>query len=488
MSGYVDLHPKYGMGYYWGADDLHDGFPPTTLSLCTTLLAWGHVDDAKRYLGYYLEHFVKPDGTLLYYGPAVAEYGELLELAVAVARQSDDDAWFDRHRDAMERMLGHLLSLRRKSLKETAADEIAHGLLFGGAEADTRKETNYYFSGSAWCWRALLETGRYYRTRGVTSQDKAMVERGDELLAEAESLRQDIFKAVNRSTIRRGGETFVPPIAGYDKPFERMTESRLANYTNYRYWPETLYAGCLTPESEKHIIEYRAHHGGDLLGMTRFGKRVQHFDDWPFYQQAYGLLANDRVSRFLLGYFGHMAHHQTPGTLTSYEQVDLSGFCRRHDYADYCVPAQLTLPLLTRWMLVFEERDADTLWFLRATPRVWLRDRLAVHGASTRWGPVDLSAVPDDQLDIYRVQIRFARDRCRPIAASAAASGGSVVGKGRRRRRDARCDREGRPNDDHPAGAECDRGPGAIRAERIGFAEGTRASEGQPAAPILTNG
>jgi hypothetical protein len=38
MSGCVGLHPKYGMGAYWGESDQHDGFPPTTLSLCTEVL------------------------------------------------------------------------------------------------------------------------------------------------------------------------------------------------------------------------------------------------------------------------------------------------------------------------------------------------------------------------------------------------------------------------------------------------------------------
>jgi hypothetical protein len=395
MSGCVGLHPKYGMGAYWGASDLHDGFPPTTLSLCTCLLDWGFTQEAGQRLGYYLDRFVRPDGTLKYYGPAVAEYGELLDLAAACAQRTGDWRWFDEHRPAILRIVDYLLRLRTQSKQSQPRGAITYGLLFGGAEADTHEQREYYFSNSVWCWRGLLEIGKLCLKAGTQRQDAALAARGREILDECKALHADVRRAVDRSVISSGGGDFVPPIAGFGKPFATMTQDQLASYTNYRYWLEALSAGCLAAEKEQAIIAYRLAHGGELLGMTRF---EDHLDDWPYYHYASSILAHDRIAHYLLGYYAHMAHHQTPGTLTAYEQVPIRGQPFRSESADYCVPSQLTIPLMTRWMLASEERDADVLWLCRAVPRAWLSGRLSFSKAATRWGPVDLELRPESDL------------------------------------------------------------------------------------------
>jgi hypothetical protein len=53
----------------------------------------------------------------------------------------------------------------------------------------------------------------------------------------------------------------------------------------------------------------------------------------------------------------------------------------------------MTVPLLARWMLVFEEPESDVLWLAKGTPRAWLEDgqTIAVSNAPTRWGRVSFS-------------------------------------------------------------------------------------------------
>jgi hypothetical protein len=405
LAGCVGLHPKYGMGGYWQKQ--HDGFPPTTLSLGACLLDWGFAEAAGERLGYYLDHFVKPDGTLTYYGPAVAEYAQLLDLAADYVRRTGDTRWLDRHLPALEAIAGHLIRLRRQSLDAQSPEAASYGLLFGGAEADTRKETDYYFSGSAWCWRGLLELGTLLEEIGKERNDAAMLRRARELLVEAEGLREDVLRAIERSVIATDGQPFLPPIAGQKHAFQTMTQDRLASYTNYRYWPESLSPRCLRPEHERMILDYRRSHGGELLAMTRF---TGHLDDWPFWHQAYSLLWHDRISHYLLGYYAHLAHHQTPGTFTAYEQVPIRGYGYRREKADYCVPAQLTIPIMTRWMLVFEEREADILWLCRAAPREWFQREFSFRGALTPWGPVSLCLKPSNDLRRMTAEITLTGD------------------------------------------------------------------------------
>jgi hypothetical protein len=402
LSGLPGDHPKYGMGSYWGQPEHHDGFPPTTLSLCRCLLDWGFADEARRRLGYYLDHFVKPDGTLLYYGPAVAEYGQLLDLVAACVRRTGDQAWLVRHRPAIERLAGYLVRLLAVG-RQQPADALTFGLIRGSAEADTHKDQQYYFSGNAWCWRGLWELSRLYAEIGRLSNESALIALAERWSQECQRLRGDLARSVSRSVIP--SRRFVPPIAGQEKPFERMTESTLASYTNYRYWLETLSARCLEPDQERLLLDYRQTHGGELLATTRFASFL---DDWPFFHQALGMLEHDRIERYLLGYWAHIAHHQSQGTFTAYEGVPIRGWRERRHEADYCVPSELTASLMTRWMLVSEERDADVLWLGRAIPRPWLGQKLAVEGALTRWGPVGFRLEPSADRRQFKAEIRLA--------------------------------------------------------------------------------
>ncbi len=397
LSGCVGLHPKYGAGIYW--EKQHDTFPPATLSLCACFLDWGLLDEARARLGYYFSHFIEEDGSIDYYGPAVAEYGQFLWLAAKCVRHTADMAWFDAHRSAMDRLCGWVLRERNANKARQQPDAPAYGLIWGSPEADTREDKDFYFSGDAWCWRGLVAVSELYAEIGKQRGDKTLAERAGALGAEAEAYHADIMAAAQRSIVRTGALPYFPPIVGHERPFDSMTQDRLASYTNYRYWLEALSAHCFGEEIDRMMIDYRVARGGELLGMTRF---IDRLDNWPFYHYAEAILGYDRVREYLLGYFAHIAHHQTRGTFTAYEQAPIRGDRFRGYVADYCVPAELIAPMMTRWLLAQEEFDADALWLCRAVPRAWWAHGFNFTGASTRWGRVSLSAKSADS-----VQIRF---------------------------------------------------------------------------------
>ena len=376
---YEGAQPRYGVGHY--SQLRHATFPPTTLSMVNSCITWGLLDRAGTYLDYYLDHVVRPDGTFDYYGPAVSEYGQMLAVIARYVRCSRRFDWLRARRAKIESIVNHLLALRRQSQAKFPKSTLRHGLVFGSPEADTRDQVNYYFSGDAWTWRGWTEIAKLY----VQAGNPPMKRLGRRLLAECRDYRADIENSIRKSITRVGASVFVPPIAGFDQPFKTMTQDTFASYTNYRYWVEMLSSGFLPAQWHDAIIDYRVAHGGELLGITRFGS---HLDDWPYAGYAYGLLLRDRVRHFLLGFYGDLALHRTHGTFTAFEQVAIRDINFRPYVADYCVPAQLVTPLLVRWMLVFEEPDADVLWLCRATPRRWLSPgkSIKVRGATTRWG------------------------------------------------------------------------------------------------------
>ncbi|NLF67840.1 MAG: hypothetical protein GX575_02170 [Candidatus Anammoximicrobium sp.] len=393
--------PRYGVGHYGAAQ--HATFPPTTLSMVNACTEWGLFGRAQRYLDYYLDHVVRDDGTFDYYGPAVSEYGQLLEAIAQYVRRSGQTEWLTARLEKITGMVERLRTLRQESLVQFPETDVRHGLIMGSPEADTRHEVNYYFSGDVWTWRGWTELGRLLTETG----DTAAAERGKQLLAECARYQADIEASVRKSSQRSEQGLFVPPVAGFDKPFQTMTQDRFASYTNYRYWIEMLSAGCLRPEWQDAIIDYRVARGGELLGTTRF---QGHLDDWPYAGYGYGLLLRDRVRHYLLGFYGDLAMHRMRGTFTAFEQSSIRGPAGRRYLADYCVPAQLVAPLLAKWMLVFEERDADVLWLCRAIPQRWLGrgGGVGVRRAVTRWGPVDFSITPRDD-GILSAQITLPR-------------------------------------------------------------------------------
>ena len=81
----------------------------------------------------------------------------------------------------------------------------------------------------------------------------------------------------------------------------------------------------------------------------------------------------------------------TRGTFTAPECTQLDRSIAHTD--SYCAPSQALLPLLTKWMLVFDDPATQTLWLGKAVPRVWLSpgERVSVQRAPTRYGRVSLT-------------------------------------------------------------------------------------------------
>ena len=77
--------------------------------------------------------------------------------------------------------------------------------------------------------------------------------------------------------------------------------------------------------------------------------------------------------------------------------------------AEQVVPCQVMAPLMLKHMLVDEERDHETLIFLRACPAAWLEANEGVRceGIPTRWGPVSLRAVRRGDTTEVRLNLDF---------------------------------------------------------------------------------
>jgi hypothetical protein len=154
---------------------------------------------------------------------------------------------------------------------------------------------------------------------------------------------------------------------------------------------EMLYSGILNKEQVESIVHYRAGHHDIILGVpTAYGFKTGAIAGFLAYGHGYGLIQHDMTREALLLLYSVMAHNNTRGTWLAPETrptFDTS------PAAPYCTPAQLVVPLMTKWMLVFEDPVSETLWLGKAIPQAWLEDgkAISVAEAPTRWGPVGYS-------------------------------------------------------------------------------------------------
>ena len=411
------VRPKYGVFDKEYAGNEHEGFPDTFNADTAAMSDWGLFSLAGHYIDNYFSQYVRDDGSILYRGPETGQYGRMLTVAALHARYSDDYSTLLRNRNRLDGVARLLLSLRQKA-KELPADDPAHGIPAGWSEADAcldpepQRYMQPYFSNGAEMARGFREMGEAWQIAGRRHHDEKLVAWGGQLLEESAALFKDLQMGMERSLRRDLQPPFLPAIAGVKEPFHIAVaqDSLDPQFRSYRAFMEMLHSGLLTKEQVKTIVDYREGHHDIILGVpTAYGYNVHELAGFLSYGHAYGLLQHDMVREYLLLLHSLTAHQYARGFWTAPETRPLKA---KMPAAAYCTPAQLVVPMMLRWMLVFEDPASNILWLAKVTPRAWLADgqRIAVEGAPTRLGKVSF------EIRSHLVQNRVEADLQLPVA------------------------------------------------------------------------
>ena len=390
--------PKYGVfdRGYGGSE--HDGFPDTFTVDTAAMLSWGLFDLAGQYLDNYFSYFVRDDGSILYRGPETGQYGRMLTVAAQYAGYTGDYQLLLRHRSRLDAVAKLLLSLRSQALR-LPREAAACGMIAGWSEADACLDPDPprymqpYFSNSTEAARGFEDLGAVWEKIGAKRHLPELAKWGQQLRQESRALANDVQTAIARSMLTNTAPPCLPAIAGVAEPFHvAVARDKLdPQFRSYRAYMEMLYSGNLTHDEVATVVNYRAAHHDIILGMpTVYGHNTHEWGGFLSYGHGYGLLQFDFTREYLLLLYSLMAHQYTRGTWTAPETrlVDPKQFA-----APYCSPAQMTVPLLARWMLVFEEPGSEVVWLAKGTPRSWLEEgkTIAVTNAPTCWGSLSFS-------------------------------------------------------------------------------------------------
>jgi hypothetical protein len=390
-------HPKYGVNDRAYGGEEHDGFQDLLTSTVTCNNEWGFFATARAYLDYYFRHFVRGDGSIRYRGPEIGKYGVMLSCVAQYSDYTLDSSLVCEH-DHKIRAIVRLLMKRWEDARRVGPGSAVYGMIKGYHEADINFLTpslnalDYeqpYLANSAQAWRGLRDIARTWQWVGERLGDGEMLRRAAALDTSASDLFADARRGVERSWIEKNGVSGLPIIAGSSKLYwEAPYRSCPESYDENRVWSELLWSGVLPKDTVERIMEIARTRGGTTMGI--FNNRY-HIVGFLVSEAVHGLLQHDMVPEALLVFYAHAFHAHTRGTWTVRECVDLDR--DRGVSTPYCSPAQVTVPTITKWLLLFEDPVDRTITLAQGAPRAWLEDgrEFGVEGAPTRWGPVTYS-------------------------------------------------------------------------------------------------
>lgn len=412
----IDGWPKYGVfdRGYGGSE--HDGFPDTFTVDTTALLAWGHFERAAAVIDNYFTAFVRDDGSILYRGPETGQFGRMLTVLAEYANLTGDTRLLLKHRRRIDAVARLLLGLQVAASAWPETDP-AHGLIRGWSEADAcldpepGRYVQPYFGNSTEAARGWRDLGTVWERIGTKKHDDALATWGRSLVAAGRDLDLLVQRGIARSVLTNTRPPCLPAIAGVAEPFHvAVAHDKLdPQFRSYRGYMEMLFSGSLSRDQVAMVRDYRAAHRDLILGLPAcYGFNTHELAIFLTYGHAFGLLQHDFVREFLLTLQSHAAHGYTRGLWTAPEtrNVDPKIFA-----APYCVPAQLTVPLLLRWLLVLDDPATGEIWLAKGTPREWLKDGgvIAVSRAPVEGGRIGFRIESQLARDLLRVRIDLPR-------------------------------------------------------------------------------
>ena len=134
-----------------------------------------------------------------------------------------------------------------------------------------------------------------------------------------------------------------------------------------------MYSGLLSDQDVDDIVSYCRYRNLSMklgilsgTGGACCGTQLMTFTSHGF---AWGLLQKDRVTDFIMMLYSASNHAYTRGFWTAPESTTID---RTQSSIAYCSPSEGIVPLMMKWMFVFEDPTAQTVWIGKAIPRDYL--------------------------------------------------------------------------------------------------------------------
>ncbi len=390
------VYPKYGAvdRDYYGSE--YDGFQDIFTSSVNTNLEWGRFEAARAIIDNYFTDFVDAKGNVNMRGPETAQYGLTLNLLARYFHYTKDSALLLKHRGKIEATAELLSELHEISLK-LPKDDPGYGIIHGWSESDSSlhpKPMTWwlpYYSNSAFAARGLKDISRAWEEINRAKPTEGLEKRAGEWSRRSKVLQEALVETMRKNVKKEMTPAYIGPYAGSPGTFRETFKKGEAPLQLWAHRPyaELLQADMLPADLANTVIDCMRGYGATTLGVVANvgpalpkSRAILGFISYGYAQM---LLRLDRIEEYLLFLYSHRYHDHTPGSWTAGEVSGLEG-----DSALFCIPAQQTIPLLVRWMLVLEDSDEDRLYLAKGVPREWVGSgkEIKIEKAPTRWGRI----------------------------------------------------------------------------------------------------
>ncbi|MGY4890056.1 UNVERIFIED_CONTAM: Tat pathway signal protein [Xanthomonas axonopodis] len=402
-------YPKYGAVErdYYGNE--YDGFQDTLTSSLYANLEWGRFAQAAAVLDNYFDEFVQDDGLPNMRGPEVGQFGLTLSLLARYLRYTGDAPRLRRLLPKIAATAQVLCALHDQALALPRTAH-GHGLLHGWNESDAclfpdpSRWWKPYYANSALTIRGWEDIAQVWSALDGDAGQAMQWQR------RAKQLRTRLEASLRANVRRDLSPPYVGPLPGTTLTFR---QSLLQEKPSEQQWPHRAYAELLQadvlPDDLAHlVIDCLRGHGGTSIGVVANiappepGSRdLLGFISYGYAQQ---LLRLDRIEEYLLFVYAHRYQVHTRGSWTAGEVSGITG-----GMPLFCIPAQMTIPLLLRWMLVSDDGAGEQLFLARALPRAWLGSGapVGITAAPTRWGTVTLTLRTETAARCIRADVQL---------------------------------------------------------------------------------
>lgn len=409
------VYPKYGAVDRDYAGSEYDGFQDIFTSAIYTNMDWGRLDTARLFIDNYFTEYIDSKGMIDMRGPETAQFGMTLSLLARYFNYSQDSSLMLKHRAKIEATAKLLADMHDESLRLPQTDP-GYGLIRGWSESDSCLGENPslywqpYYANSAFAARGFKDIAKAWidlsRLKSVPGAEGL----AQSWMRRSRTLRDRTIESVEKNIQSDKTPPYIGLFPGTALTFRESLEKEKPSPQAWPHRPyaELLQADILPPRLANLVIDSMRAYGATTLGVVanvwRFqpdGREILGFISYGYAQM---LLRLDRIEEFLLFLYSHRFHAHTRGSWTAGEVTGITG-----DSGTYCVPAQQTIPLLVRWMLVLEDSDDDVLYLAKGVPREWIGSgkEIQIEHAPTRWGRVsfNLVAKPDTKSVVGKIEL-----------------------------------------------------------------------------------
>jgi hypothetical protein len=393
------VYPKYGAVDRDYAGSEYDGFQDIFTSAIYTNMEWGRLDTARLFIDNYFTEYVDAKGMVDMRGPETAQFGMTLSLLARYFSYTRDSALILKHRGKIEATAQLLAEMHDESLR-LPNENPGYGLIRGWSESDSCLGENPslywqpYYANSAFAARGFKDIARAWTELAHSHPSLGMAKLAHGWLQRSQVLQQRTIESIEKNIQSDKTPPYIGLFPGTTLTFRESMEKERPSPQQWPHRPyaELLQADVLPPRLANLVINCMRAYGATTLGVVanvgRFQDDGREILGFISYGYAQALLRLDRIEEFLLFLYSHRYHAHTRGSWTAGEVTGITG-----DSGTYCVPAQQTVPLLVRWMLVLEDSDEDRVYLAKGVPRDWVVSgkEIRIEQAPTRWGRVSFS-------------------------------------------------------------------------------------------------